>query len=113
MEAAGAEVKQTKDGKLRVQGVIQVTRCLGDRQLRRHGLISEPEIQIHQIGPSDNAIVMASDGLWDVLTPARVNFCMRNTAKSPDSASPPRPQCHELHLCVCVTRVRPSKEHTF
>lgn len=79
-------MQPTVDGKLRVGGVIQVTRSLGDRKLRQYGLIPEPEVKVHTTEPTDNAIVMASDGLWDVLTPQRVNHVMRNTAKSPDSA---------------------------
>ncbi|KAL3912984.1 MAG: hypothetical protein SGPRY_008145, partial [Prymnesium sp.] len=84
VEATGAQVQSTVDGKLRVGGVIQVTRSLGDRKLRQFGLIPEPEVRVHTMEPADNAIVMASDGLWDVLTPQRVNHVMRNTAKSPD-----------------------------
>jgi len=41
---AGGEVRRTADGKLRVQGIIQVTRTLGDLQLQRHGLTPEPEV---------------------------------------------------------------------
>eukprot|EP00965_Chrysotila_dentata_P231964 6198674-Pleurochrysis_carterae.AAC.1 len=36
--AGGGSVSATSDGKLRVGGVIQVTRCIGDRGLRRLGL---------------------------------------------------------------------------
>ena len=43
-QAAGGEVRRTADGKLRVQGIIQVTRTLGDLQLQRHGLTPEPEV---------------------------------------------------------------------
>ena len=41
---AGGEVRRTADGKLRVQGIIQVTRTLGDLQLQQHGLTPEPEV---------------------------------------------------------------------
>ena len=41
---AGGEVRRTADGKLRVQGIIQVTRTLGDLKLQRHGLTPEPEV---------------------------------------------------------------------
>lgn len=84
VEAAGAEVKQTADGKMRVQGIIQVTRCIGDRKLRKFGLISEPEITVVPKQPTDQALVLASDGMWDVLTKAHVLHCLKNTAKSPD-----------------------------
>lgn len=41
---AGGEVRRTADGKLRVQGIIQVTRTLGDLLLQQHGLTPEPEV---------------------------------------------------------------------
>jgi serine/threonine protein phosphatase PrpC len=84
IEAAGTTIKQTADGKLRVGGVIQVTRCVGDRPLRHLGLTSEPEMTRIDITPEDKMLVLASDGLWDVLSHARVLHCLKNTAKSPD-----------------------------
>lgn len=84
VKAAGATLSTTADGKLRVGGIIQVTRCIGDRPLRHLGLSSEPEIVEHSIGPTDCALVLASDGLWDVMPDARVVHCLKNTAKSPD-----------------------------
>ena len=84
VEAAGATVSQTSDGKLRVGGVIQVTRCIGDRPLRHLGLTSEPELTRVELQPDDKMIVMASDGLWDVMSYERVLHCLKHTAKSPD-----------------------------
>lgn len=84
IEAAGTSISKTSDGKLRVGGVIQVTRCIGDRPLRRLGLTSEPEMTQIEITPEDKALVLASDGLWDVMPHARVLHCLKNTAKSPD-----------------------------
>ena len=34
--------------------------------------------------PADKALVLASDGLWDVMSEARVLHCLQHTAKSPD-----------------------------
>jgi protein phosphatase 1L len=84
VQAAGAEVYATSDGKLRVGGVIQVTRCIGDRPLRHLGLSSEPEVTQTKLCDADRALILASDGLWDVLPDARVLHCLRSTAKSPD-----------------------------
>ena len=33
---------------------------------------------------ADRALVVASDGLWDVITPERLLHCLRNTAQSAD-----------------------------
>lgn len=84
VEAAGAEVSTTTDGKLRVGGIIQVTRCIGDRPLRHLGLTSEPQLHSLEITKDDKALIMASDGLWDVMSSERVLHCCKNTAKSPD-----------------------------
>ena len=84
VEAAGATISKTMDGKLRVGGIIQVTRCIGDAPLRHLGLISEPSMRHVQVTAEDKALVLASDGLWDVMPHARVLHCLQHTAKSPD-----------------------------
>lgn len=33
-------------------------------------LIPDPEFKTHDLGPGDEFLLLASDGLWDVLTPA-------------------------------------------
>ena len=82
--AAGGEIRRTADGKARVQGRIQVTRCLGDRTLQPHGLTPEPEVIEAPLRADDRALVLASDGLWDVLPLERVAHCLHHTAKSAD-----------------------------
>ena len=105
--AAGGIVQTTADGKARVGGVIQVaaglisanltplfgssatlviqvTRCIGDRRLRHLGLSSEPELRCCARAPTDVGIVLASDGLWDVMDEARVLHCLTHTARSAD-----------------------------
>ena len=82
--AAGGEIRRTADGKARVQGRIQVTRCLGDRALQPYGLTPEPEVIEAPLRADDRALVLASDGLWDVLTLERVAHCLHHTAKSAD-----------------------------
>ena len=61
-----------------------MTRCIGDRPLRKWGLTSEPEIRVVDVQEDDYALVLASDGLWDVLSEAKVLHCLKHTAKSPD-----------------------------
>ena len=84
VEGTGATVSTTSDGKLRVGGIIQVTRCIGDNPLRHLGLTSEPTLMSVEVTEGDKALVMASDGLWDVMPESRVLHCLLNTAKSPD-----------------------------
>lgn len=51
---------------------IAMTRTLGDFQAKKIGLISEPEIQHIELKPGDRFIVIASDGVWDVMSSAEV-----------------------------------------
>lgn len=44
---------------------IAVTRTLGDRDMHRNGCTPLPEIQVVKLLPTDTAIVLATDGLWD------------------------------------------------
>ena len=51
----------------RVQGILSVTRAIGDHALRPY-VSSQPEVIIVRHHPGDICIV-ATDGLWDVMTP--------------------------------------------
>jgi len=77
--AAGAKV--FKYGAWRVNGILAVSRSIGDRELR-HLVIAEPEIEEHKLSPDDEFLLMASDGLWDVMTPEAVVEFVRDTAKT-------------------------------
>ena len=51
----------------RVSGTLAVTRALGDHQLKTEGCIANPTINRRIISYQDIFIVLASDGLWDVV----------------------------------------------
>lgn len=53
-------------GTWRVGGVLAVSRAFGDRFLKRY-VVAHPEIAEETIMPEDDCIVLASDGVWDVL----------------------------------------------
>eukprot|EP00967_Tisochrysis_lutea_P109950 scaffold171475_cov31-Tisochrysis_lutea.AAC.2 len=63
---------------------MQVTRSIGDRDLRALGLSAEPEVICVPRGKGDIGVVLASDGLWDVMSEERTLHCLNNTARSPD-----------------------------
>lgn len=55
----------------RVLGTLAVSRALGDAQLKKHKtgvLISDPEISSFVPSIKDEFVVIATDGLWDVMT---------------------------------------------
>ena len=51
----------------RVNGMLAVSRSFGDAKLKKY-VTAAPEIIEHEISSSDKYIVIATDGLWDVMT---------------------------------------------
>ncbi|CAG9312743.1 unnamed protein product [Blepharisma stoltei] len=51
----------------RVAGQLAVTRALGDHHLKTSGVSYEPYVSRRVITPNELFLVMASDGLWDVV----------------------------------------------
>lgn len=45
---------------------------VSDLQAKSIGLISEPEVQHLEVKPGDRFIIIASDGVWDVMSSAEV-----------------------------------------
>lgn len=45
-----------------------MTRTLGDFASKKIGLISDPEIQHLELTNTDQFIIIASDGVWDVIS---------------------------------------------
>eukprot|EP00268_Persea_americana_P058947 TRINITY_DN7176_c0_g1_i1.p1 TRINITY_DN7176_c0_g1~~TRINITY_DN7176_c0_g1_i1.p1 ORF type:complete len:325 (-),score=89.50 TRINITY_DN7176_c0_g1_i1:492-1466(-) len=54
-------------GTWRVGGVLAVSRAFGDRLLKQY-VVADPEIQEEVIDNSLEFLILASDGLWDVVT---------------------------------------------
>jgi serine/threonine protein phosphatase PrpC len=76
--AAGAAI----DGAYVVRGAqgLMVTRALGDRWFRPVGVIGTPDVTELVLPADVRALITATDGLWDVLTPAAAG---RLTARAP------------------------------
>jgi serine/threonine protein phosphatase PrpC len=53
-------------GTLRVNGVLAVTRSIGDRALKAH-VPANPDTAVERITEKDEFIILASDGLWEVM----------------------------------------------
>ncbi|CAL9207228.1 unnamed protein product [Musa hybrid cultivar] len=64
IEAAGGRVIYLNGA--RVHGMLAMSRALGDKYLKPF-VISEPEICVVERTAEDECLIMASDGLWDVL----------------------------------------------
>ncbi|KAI5058504.1 hypothetical protein GOP47_0026674 [Adiantum capillus-veneris] len=65
IEAAGGRVIYW-DG-YRVGGLLALSRSIGDRYLKRY-VVSEPEVTCLQRTEDDECLILASDGLWDVIS---------------------------------------------
>ncbi len=60
--------KVTHWGRWRVQGVLAVSRAIGDVALQPY-VTCEPEITSHSVNPEEDLfLVLASDGVWDVMS---------------------------------------------
>lgn len=51
----------------RVEGILAMSRAIGDKYLKSV-VISEPEITFTKRESDDECLILASDGLWDVLS---------------------------------------------
>eukprot|EP01061_Rhynchopus_euleeides_P021314 TRINITY_DN34796_c0_g1_i1.p1 TRINITY_DN34796_c0_g1~~TRINITY_DN34796_c0_g1_i1.p1 ORF type:complete len:629 (+),score=241.92 TRINITY_DN34796_c0_g1_i1:34-1887(+) len=82
IEAAGGKLVQTSDGKWRVNGKIAVSRAFGDRS---QPLVShKPDIVHYALRSMDEILILASDGVWDVCTPASVVEALQGTVRHRD-----------------------------
>ncbi|EOY13070.1 Phosphatase 2C family protein [Theobroma cacao] len=61
----------------RVDGQLAVSRAFGDKSLKEH-LSSEPDVTVEMIGDDMELIILASDGLWKVMTNQEAVDAIRN-----------------------------------
>ncbi|XP_050211095.1 protein phosphatase 2C 37-like [Mercurialis annua] len=73
----------------RVLGVLAMSRAIGDNYLKPY-VISEPEVTMTERSDEDECLILASDGLWDVVSNETAcgvaRMCLR--ADRPSSSSP-------------------------
>ncbi|PON90384.1 Serine/threonine protein kinase [Trema orientale] len=83
---AGGQVKWQVDTWRVGAAALQVTRSIGDDDLKP-AVTAEPEITETILSADDEFLVMASDGLWDVVSNAEVISIIRDTVKEPGMCS--------------------------
>ncbi len=86
-----AEIERVKrDGGMimedRVGGALAITRAFGDHSLKRDGVTAKPHIRKHVLRPTDKFLVMASDGVWDILEDEQVCKLSRDTLTTKEIA---------------------------
>ncbi|XP_047954606.1 protein phosphatase 2C 37 [Salvia hispanica] len=73
----------------RVLGVLAMSRAIGDNYLKPF-VISEPEVTITERTAEDECLILASDGLWDVVSNETACGVARMCLQSRKPPSPPR-----------------------
>lgn len=84
--SAGGIVKWQVDTWRVGAAALQVTRSIGDDDLKP-AVTAEPEITETILSADDEYLVMASDGLWDVVSNSDVISIIRDTVKEPGMCS--------------------------
>jgi len=67
IRSCGGSVMKVKGG-WRLDGVLSVSRAIGDVHFKKSGLSSEAEITRRSINPDDEFLVLMTDGLLQALT---------------------------------------------
>ena len=71
----------------RVFGSLSLTRCFGDFDFKAYGVTSKPTISKKKIGKEENFLIIASDGVWDVIHEEELNgYISKNLSASELSA---------------------------
>ncbi|KAL3521622.1 hypothetical protein ACH5RR_019771 [Cinchona calisaya] len=83
IESAGGVVLWA--GTWRVGGVLAMSRAFGNRMLKQF-VVAEPEIQDLEIDEELELLVLASDGIWDVV-PNEDAVSLAQTEEEPDAAA--------------------------
>ncbi|EPS68638.1 hypothetical protein M569_06125 [Genlisea aurea] len=86
VRSAGGEVKWQVDTWRIGPAALQVTRSIGDDDLKPF-VTAEPEITETELTEEDEYMVMASDGLWDRLSDRDVINIVKDTVKEPGMCS--------------------------
>lgn len=72
----------------RVLGVLAMSRAIGDNYLKPY-VISKPEVTITDRTAEDECLILASDGLWDVVSNDVACSVARNCLRAQNPPSPP------------------------
>ncbi|CAA6661724.1 unnamed protein product [Spirodela intermedia] len=101
IEAAGGRVIYW-DG-ARVLGVLAMSRAIGDNYLKPY-VISEPEVTVTERTEEDECLILASDGLWDVVTNEMacevVRMCLRGSSSPAKKERASDKACNDAALLL-------------
>ncbi|XP_022733278.1 probable protein phosphatase 2C 39 isoform X2 [Durio zibethinus] len=85
IENRGGFVSNFPGDVARVDGQLAVARAFGDKSLKKH-LSSEPDVTVEMIDDDTELIILASDGLWKVMTNKEAVDAIRNIKDAQSAA---------------------------
>uniref|UniRef100_A0A7C9EDS8 protein-serine/threonine phosphatase n=1 Tax=Opuntia streptacantha TaxID=393608 RepID=A0A7C9EDS8_OPUST len=85
VESKGGFVSQTPGGVPRVDGQLAMTRAFGDGKLKGH-ITSEPDVMVENLGADAKFFILASDGLWKVMSNEDACDCIRELNDAQEAA---------------------------
>ncbi|CAL5213762.1 unnamed protein product [Lathyrus oleraceus] len=77
VERRGGFVSKRPGNVARVDGELAMTRAFGDGKLKEH-ITAEPDVMIKKIDDDTEFIILASDGLWKVMTNQEACDCIKD-----------------------------------
>jgi protein phosphatase 2C len=86
-------------GVWRVNGVLAVSRSIGDNPLKPF-VSAQPEVTTVELGERDEALVLATDGLWDVLSNEAVAATVAAAFAGARTAAAAGARSEERHVVV-------------
>lgn len=92
-QAAGEHPKQ-----------LNYSRAFGGKDLKMFGLTAEPDISHFEITPDDKLVLLASDGLWDVINPQAACEIARRARREGRSATKDIVQWAIEEMPICGVR---------
>ncbi|XP_050225777.2 probable protein phosphatase 2C 28 [Mercurialis annua] len=85
VESRGGFVSERPGNVPRVDGQLAMTRAFGDGKLKEH-ISSEPDVITKAIDEDSEFLILASDGLWKVMSNEEAYDCIRELEDSQEAA---------------------------
>lgn len=77
-------------------------RSIGDGDVKGVGVVADPEVTELALGQGDTALIVASDGLWDVVSSEAAVGLVHDTVKEPSMCAQRCPAAPTAtHPCTC------------
>ncbi|KAB1209895.1 putative protein phosphatase 2C 58 [Morella rubra] len=85
IESRGGFVSNLPGDVPRVDGQLAVARAFGDKSLKLH-LSSEPDVAVEMINDGTDLIILASDGIWKVMSNQDAVDCIKHSKDAQSAA---------------------------